>query len=256
MTTTRAVGRHQAGGERDPERPPRRRAWLLVLAAVFVPFAAAEALSRLAGAAGASPDLTDVFFYLGAIAAVVALARHDLRGLLGAAWPGAAAAVGAAVAAAVRSAVWLVTLPTHAAHLPASTLAVAIATQLLVVAVAEEAQLRGLVLTRLQAACGLPIAIALSSALFAVLHLQDASWLLLPTYFADGVLFAVARVRGRSLLPAIIIHGVFNVTTVCLPVASSVSDAAVYRYEIAVMVVDAIMVAVALAHGRPRRHRA
>jgi membrane protease YdiL (CAAX protease family) len=207
--------------------------------------------------AGASSDLADVFFYLGAIVAVVALARSDLRGLLGISWPGAAVAVAAVVAGAARSVVWVVTLPTHAAHLPASTLAGAIATQLLVVAVAEEAQLRGLVLTRLQAACGLPLAIALSCALFAVLHLQDASWILLPTYFADGVLFCVARLRGRSLLPAIIIHGLFNVTTVCLPVASSVSNAAVYRYEIAVVIIDAIMVALALfpgLGGRAGRH--
>jgi membrane protease YdiL (CAAX protease family) len=77
----------------------------------------------------------------------------------------------------------------------------------LVAPVAEEAFFRGYVFAGLRQHLGLPAAVVISAALFAVAHVLPTSW---PPIFVLGVLFAVLYQQTGSIWPAIVVHGMTN----------------------------------------------
>ncbi len=83
---------------------------------------------------------------------------------------------------------------------------------LAVAAAAEELLFRGYAFQVLVAAVGAPLAVALSSGLFAVFHLfnPDLSWVALVNIGLAGVILAGAYLRTRSLWVAIGLHWAWN----------------------------------------------
>jgi membrane protease YdiL (CAAX protease family) len=84
-------------------------------------------------------------------------------------------------------------------------------------AVCEELLFRGFVLQALRGPLGTAAAVALSTAFFAVIHLDFSgsgpTLYRVPFAFAVGVGFALLRLRSGSLLPAMVAHAVVNATT-------------------------------------------
>ncbi len=78
--------------------------------------------------------------------------------------------------------------------------------------VAEELLFRGVLLSALIPRCGLPVAAVLSAAAFAAIHLPGLGWhwYALPQLLLLGIALVWLRVRGRSLWPAVLAHGVHN----------------------------------------------
>jgi membrane protease YdiL (CAAX protease family) len=212
-----------------------------IVTGFVVPTACGGVAALAAAALGAPGGLSDALFYATTIVAVVLCSHRSPSRLLALRRPAAVALALGALAGCARSALWLGTLPTRPAAPTSSALALAVLAQVVLVALGEELLFRGLVLTRLLELCGPAWSIAASTTLFALLHLHDASFVLLPTYLADGVLLAALRLRASSIWPAVLVHAVFNATTVAWPVLVSVSNLAVYRYEAGVVVLDAML---------------
>jgi uncharacterized protein len=78
--------------------------------------------------------------------------------------------------------------------------------------VAEELLFRGVLLSALLPRCGLRLAAVLSAAAFAAIHLPGLGWhwYALPQLLLLGIALVWLRVRGRSLWPAVLAHGVHN----------------------------------------------
>lgn len=84
-------------------------------------------------------------------------------------------------------------------------------------AVCEELLFRGLALPALVPALGTALAVAASSLLFGIIHLDvtggSATLYRVPFAVLVGVGFALLRLRGRSLVPAMLAHAVLNAIT-------------------------------------------
>lgn len=102
--------------------------------------------------------------------------------------------------------------PRGAADAALSLVAIAVAP-----AVCEELLFRGFVLQALRGRLGTAAAVVLSTALFAVIHLDFSpsapTLYRVPFAFAVGVGFAVLRLRSGSLLPPMVAHAVVNAIT-------------------------------------------
>ncbi len=75
----------------------------------------------------------------------------------------------------------------------------------------EEVLFRGFLMTRLRRALGTWIvAVLLSTALFAVPHVLDQTWIALVPITLLSLAFSVATIWRRSIVPAIVAHALFN----------------------------------------------
>jgi membrane protease YdiL (CAAX protease family) len=82
-----------------------------------------------------------------------------------------------------------------------------------VVATAEEGILRGMLFDRLRAAGGLPIAIAVTSLAFALLHVPLYGWHVVPLDLAVGFGLAGLRLSTASVVAPAIAHAVADLAT-------------------------------------------
>ncbi|MFK7742110.1 MAG: lysostaphin resistance A-like protein [Planctomycetota bacterium] len=73
----------------------------------------------------------------------------------------------------------------------------------------EEIAFRGFLLERLAPLIGQRDALLLQAALFSILHLAIPS---LPSHFLMGLLFGFLRIRTKSLVPGMLVHGAWNLT--------------------------------------------
>jgi membrane protease YdiL (CAAX protease family) len=105
--------------------------------------------------------------------------------------------------------------PRHAGDAVLSVAAIAVAP-----AVCEELLFRGLALPALMPALGTTLAVAASSLLFGLIHLDvsggSATLYRVPFAVLVGAGFALLRLRGRSLVPAMLAHGLLNAITFAL----------------------------------------
>jgi membrane protease YdiL (CAAX protease family) len=83
----------------------------------------------------------------------------------------------------------------------------------IVVATAEEGILRGMLFDRLRAAGGLPIAIAVTSLAFALLHVPLYGWHVVPLDLAVGFGLAGLRLSTASVVAPAIAHAVADLAT-------------------------------------------
>jgi len=80
-------------------------------------------------------------------------------------------------------------------------------------AVLEEIAFRGIIFNRLSLVLGEREAWLVQAAFFSVLHLSPVIFL---THFAMGLIFGWLRMRTRSLLPGMVLHGVWNASVILL----------------------------------------
>ena len=80
-------------------------------------------------------------------------------------------------------------------------------------AVIEEIAFRGIIFERLSRVLGEREAWLVQAALFSVLHLSPV---IFPTHFAMGLIFGWLRMRTRSLIPGMILHGAWNAAMILL----------------------------------------
>ncbi len=83
----------------------------------------------------------------------------------------------------------------------------------LLVAVGEEAVLRGTLFDALSGAASLPVAIALTSAAFALLHVPLYGWHVVPLDIAVGFLLAGLRLVSRGVAAPAIAHAIADIAT-------------------------------------------
>lgn len=83
----------------------------------------------------------------------------------------------------------------------------------MVVAVGEEAVLRGTLFDAVSGAAGLPLAIAITSAAFALLHVPLYGWHVVPLDVAVGIWLAGLRLVGRGIAAPTIAHVIADVAT-------------------------------------------
>jgi len=84
---------------------------------------------------------------------------------------------------------------------------------MLTVAVYEEILFRGFVLTRLRRAFGgWTPAVAVSTVLFTAAHVGDQKMAAMPIFAGLSIIFSIATIWRRSLIPAIIGHFLFNLS--------------------------------------------
>lgn len=83
----------------------------------------------------------------------------------------------------------------------------------LIVAVGEEAVLRGTLFDAISSAAGLPMAIALTSVAFALLHVPLYGWHVVPLDVAVGVWLAGLRLVSRGIAAPAIAHVIADVAT-------------------------------------------
>ncbi len=96
-----------------------------------------------------------------------------------------------------------------------ATVALAVASVVVLAPIAEELLFRGLLLRALRRKWGESAAITASAAVFAALHLLDpGAALVVPALFVAGVVMGVAACRRGDLGLAIAIHAGFNLTAV------------------------------------------
>jgi len=80
-------------------------------------------------------------------------------------------------------------------------------------AVLEEIAFRGIIFNRLSLVLGEREAWLVQAAFFSVLHLSPVIFL---THFGMGLIFGWLRMRTRSLLPGMVLHGVWNASVILL----------------------------------------
>jgi membrane protease YdiL (CAAX protease family) len=80
-------------------------------------------------------------------------------------------------------------------------------------AVLEEIAFRGIIFNRLSLVLGEREAWLVQAAFFSVLHLSPVIFL---THFAMGLIFGWLRMRTRSLLPGMVLHGGWNASVILL----------------------------------------
>ena len=83
----------------------------------------------------------------------------------------------------------------------------------IVVASAEEGILRGVLFDRLRAAGGLPIAVAITTIAFALMHVPLYGWHVVPLDLAVGLGLAGLRLSTRTVLAPAVAHAVADVAT-------------------------------------------
>ena len=83
----------------------------------------------------------------------------------------------------------------------------------LIVASAEEVLLRGVLLDRVRRAGGLAVAVVLTSAVFALMHVPMYGWHVVPLDFAVGLGLAGLRLTTRSLVAPVAAHSVADLAT-------------------------------------------
>ncbi len=102
-----------------------------------------------------------------------------------------------------------------ARHAEGATVALAVASVVVLAPLAEELLFRGLLLRALRRRWSEAAAIAGSAAVFAALHLLDpGAALVVPALFVAGVVMGIAACRRGDLGLAIAIHAGFNLTAV------------------------------------------
>jgi membrane protease YdiL (CAAX protease family) len=104
-----------------------------------------------------------------------------------------------------------VVLPRGLAHPAAPFAPWAIVT--VAVAAAEEGILRGVLLDRLRAAGGLPVAIAITTLAFALIHVPLYGWHVVPLDLAVGLGLAGLRLATRSIVAPAAAHAVADLAT-------------------------------------------
>jgi len=80
-------------------------------------------------------------------------------------------------------------------------------------AVLEEIAFRGIIFNRLNAVLGEREAWLVQAAFFSVLHLSPVIFV---THFVMGLIFGWLRMRTRSLLPGMMLHGLWNASVILL----------------------------------------
>lgn len=75
--------------------------------------------------------------------------------------------------------------------------------------ICEEALLRGLFLSELKESAGAVLSVIISSLAFAMIHFSSANFLV---YFGAGIILGVVTYISGSIIPAILLHGVNNIT--------------------------------------------
>lgn len=83
----------------------------------------------------------------------------------------------------------------------------------LVVVAAEEGVLRGVLFDRLERVAGLALAIALTTVLFALMHVPLYGWHVVPLDLAVGLVMAGLRISTRGLAAPIAAHAVADLAT-------------------------------------------
>ena len=82
-----------------------------------------------------------------------------------------------------------------------------------IVATAEEAILRGVLFDRIHRAGGIPAAIVLTSAVFALLHVPLYGWHVVPLDLAVGLTLGGLRIATRGIVAPAIAHAVADLAT-------------------------------------------
>ena len=81
------------------------------------------------------------------------------------------------------------------------------------VAAGEEAMLRGAILDRARAAAGLVPAVALTTALFALMHVPLYGWSVVPVDFAAGLVLCGLRLLSGGIAAPAIAHAIADLAT-------------------------------------------
>lgn len=247
----------RARADRTASVPGGRRALSrrAVVGALVVPLVVGAAGELALIAAGVRGVAQQAGFYAGSLLAVLVLARvwaRDGRAHAGFVALPAAAIVAIIVVAGLRLVPWLVVQPPgplavggpgavggSAAADGTAAFGAPLAAILLIglTALSEEAYFRGLLLGRLLPA-GATRAVVWVTVVFAALHAVSQP-LLLPAIAADGVLFAVLRLRWGSLAPAVLVHAAVNLTAAFLPPPADVPLVTLAIYQVCVVCADA-----------------
>jgi membrane protease YdiL (CAAX protease family) len=154
---------------------------------------------QLAGAAGPRSELAAVWFAVALVAMALATHDRDRPGTfrVRAIGVGVAGAAVLCVPAGIRHVLTGAAVPSTHGYLAWATLVV-------VVAVAEEALLRGSLFAAIVSRAGVPAAIAVTSIAFGLLHAPVYGWGVVPLDIAVGVWLGTLRaVTGTVAAPAV-----------------------------------------------------
>ena len=116
-------------------------------------------------------------------------------------------------------------------------------TYLAIAAVFEESVFRGIVQSVLKSRAGTPVAIIVSSALFTIWHFGNSQYVLMvPLYFVLGISFGIVFNSTCRLLPAVLVHFVYNCAASMLP---SVARVPSHHESTSAVVITCIVIAIA-----------
>mgnify|MGYP002402362339 CR=1 FL=1 len=178
---------------------------MLLLGGVAVALALRTAIG---GSDAASSQAAALVFAAGmlALAAAAGFRRRRVRH----AHLGIGAAAGALLVAA-----WVMASPGRSVLQPQATPAVLAAWSLLVcaVAIAEEVVLRGVLFTSLTSVAGPGIALAVSSAAFALLHVPLYGWQAVPVDLAVGFMLGGLRLLTGGIAASATAHAIADLAT-------------------------------------------